>query len=62
MAELATIARPYAEALFQASGPADQATLVAEVQALAEVAGNAELRQFAANPKVTAAQVVDLIA
>jgi F-type H+-transporting ATPase subunit delta len=62
MAELATIARPYAEALFKASGSADQAALVAQVKALADVAGHAQLRQFAGSPKVTSAQVVDVIA
>ena len=57
MAELATIARPYAEALFKAVGGAEQATLVGQVQALAGVAGDAQLRQFADNPKVSAEQV-----
>ena len=61
MAELATIARPYAEALFKADGVGDQAQFAAQVQALADVAGNAQLRQFADNPKVSAAQVFDLI-
>ena len=61
MAELATIARPYAEALFKAAGTGDQAQFAAQVQALADVAGNAQLRQFADNPKVGAAQVFDLI-
>ena len=62
MAELATIARPYAEALFRASGVADKSELVAQVQALAAVAADAQLRQFADNPKVDADQVFDLIA
>jgi F-type H+-transporting ATPase subunit delta len=61
MAELATIARPYAEAMFKASSNADLNALAQQVQALADVAGNAQLRQFAANPKVTAQQVFDLI-
>ena len=61
MAELATIARPYAEALFKADGVGDQAQFAAQVQSLADVAGNAQLRQFADNPKVSAAQVFDLI-
>ncbi|MEY4564179.1 MAG: hypothetical protein RLZZ618_3456 [Pseudomonadota bacterium] len=63
MAELATIARPYAEALFKASSPAGNgAALLKEVQSLADVAGDAQLRQFAGNPKVQSKQVVDLIA
>jgi F-type H+-transporting ATPase subunit delta len=61
MAEIATIARPYAEALFKAAGGhAD--VLSAEVSALAAVAGDEQLRQFADNPKVSAAQVFDVIA
>jgi F-type H+-transporting ATPase subunit delta len=61
MAELATIARPYAEALFKADGVADQGALAAELQALADVAANGQLRQFADNPKVDAGQVFDLL-
>ena len=62
MAELATIARPYAEALFKASSNGSLAGLAAEVQALAAVAGNAQLRQYADSPKVTSDQTFDLIA
>jgi len=51
MAEIATIARPYAEALYKAAG-GNAAALSAEVAALAGVAGNEQLRQFADNPKV----------
>ena len=61
MAELATIARPYAEALFKAAGVGDQAQLAAQVQSLADVASNARLRQFADSPKVSAAQVFDVV-
>ena len=61
MAELATIARPYAEALFKAAGPGGNA-LKAPLAALAEVAANPELRQFADNPKVGANQVFDVVA
>ncbi len=61
MAELATIARPYAEALFKASTAADAQFLVVQVKALAEVAGHTQLRQFASNPKVTATQVLDIV-
>ena len=58
MAELATIARPYAEALFKAGSAAAAAE---QVSALAAVAGDAQLRQYAGNPKVEAAQVFDLM-
>lgn len=61
MAELATIARPYAEALFDAA-PADQAAAWSQqVDALAAVAANSQLRSFADNPRVGAQQVFDLI-
>jgi F-type H+-transporting ATPase subunit delta len=58
MAEIATIARPYADALFKVAGGAD---LAAEVQALGAVAADPLLRQFAANPKVSAAQVFNVV-
>jgi len=59
MAELATIARPYAEALFKAGAGAAE---LPHVNALAAIAADARLRQFADNPKVGAAQVQDVIA
>lgn len=61
MAEIATIARPYAEALFKACGQ-DAAATAAWLDALAAVAADAQLQQFADNPKVAANQVFDLIA
>jgi F-type H+-transporting ATPase subunit delta len=61
MAELATIARPYAEALFKAAGP-DAVNLAPQIAGLSALAANEPLRQFADNPKVGAAQVFDLIA
>jgi F-type H+-transporting ATPase subunit delta len=61
MAELATIARPYAEALFKAAR-ADLNGAAVWVEELAVIGGDAGLQQFAANPKVTADQVFDLIA
>ena len=60
MAELATIARPYAEALFKASG-SDLAATAAWVDSLGTIAEDAQLLQFAANPKATVDQVFDLI-
>jgi F-type H+-transporting ATPase subunit delta len=60
MAEIATIARPYAEALFKATGT-DRMALAGQVQALADVAANARLLQFADDPKVEAAQVIEVI-
>src|SRR5450631_3955749 len=61
MAELATIARPYAEALFKADGVADAGALAAQMQGLADVAGSPQLRQFADNPRVSAEQVFELV-
>lgn len=61
MAELATIARPYAEALFKAVGPNDAVAVSEQVNALAQVAGHEQVRQFADNPKVAATQVYDLV-
>jgi len=61
MAELATIARPYAEALFQ-SAKSDLSGALAWVEELAAIAGDAGLQQFAGNPRVTTNQVFDLIA
>ena len=61
MAELATIARPYAEALLKASKDSDAAALAAEVTALAQVAADPQMRQFADDPKARAAQVVDVL-
>lgn len=61
MAELATIARPYAEALFKAAS-ADLAGTAVWVDELAVIAGNPQLQQFADNPNATAQQVFDVIA
>jgi F-type H+-transporting ATPase subunit delta len=57
MAELATIARPYAEALYQVAVKHDVKAWGAALDALALVAQDADLRQFADNPKVTSEQV-----
>ncbi len=62
MAELATIARPYADAFFKAVGSSDAQALKAQLNALAALAADEGLRQFADNPKVTSQQVFDLIA
>ena len=61
MAEIATIARPYAEALMKASAGGDAAALAAEVTALAQVAADPTMRQFADDPKARSAQVVDVL-
>jgi len=53
MAELATIARPYAEALYQVAKKHDVKAWGQALDALALVAQDADLRSFADNPKVT---------
>ena len=60
MAELATIARPYAEALFKSAG-SDLAGTAQWLDALAVVAGQPQLLQFADNPKVANQQVFDVV-
>ena len=60
MAELATIARPYADALFKASA----ANLLATSQwldELAAMASDAQLLRFASSPKATSVQLRDLL-
>jgi F-type H+-transporting ATPase subunit delta len=64
MAEIATIARPYAEALYKAVKSSTGADLVGAsvwVDELAAIAANPQLQSFADSPKVTSVQVADLI-
>jgi F-type H+-transporting ATPase subunit delta len=60
MAELATIARPYAEALFKAQA-SDLAGTAAWLDELAAIADNAQLQQFIDSPKVSDEQAFELI-
>jgi F-type H+-transporting ATPase subunit delta len=60
MAELATSARPYAEALFKATG-SDLAGTAAWLDELAAIAADVQLQQFADNPGVTPAQTFEVI-
>lgn len=64
MAELATIARPYAEALYKAcTGKAgvDLSSACAWMDELAAIAANPQMRQLLDNPKVTAEQLFGVI-
>jgi F-type H+-transporting ATPase subunit delta len=61
MAELATLARPYAEAAFQVAEKGDLKQASAEIDALASVAANPQLRAFAEAPNSGADQVADVI-
>ena len=60
MAEPATIARPYAQALFRACEP-DLASAEVWLEELSAVAANSELTRFAKHPRVDAAQIVTVI-
>jgi len=62
MAELATIARPYAEALFEVAANGDLALATEQLDAAADVAADARLRQFADDPKAQPEQVYGVIA
>lgn len=57
MAEIATIARPYAEALFRVAQGGNLQTWSDLVSEMAQVAAVPELNALAANPRVTDAQV-----
>ena len=64
MAEIATIARPYAEALYKAvkaSAGADVSGASAWIDELAAIAGNPQLLAFSDSPKATTEQVMGLI-
>lgn len=61
MAELATIARPYAEALFKACA-SDLSSAAVWVDEFGVVASDPQLLQFSENPKVSSEQVFDVIA
>jgi len=63
MAELATIARPYAEALFRACAErkADLGEATVWVDELAAIASNPQLRQVVDSPKVTTDQILNVI-
>jgi F-type H+-transporting ATPase subunit delta len=62
MAELATVARPYAEAVFRVAQNGDMAAWSTLVSELAQVGANPDVQDFARNPNVTEAQVADAFA
>jgi F-type H+-transporting ATPase subunit delta len=61
MAELATVARPYAEALFRVAKQGDLATWSNLVAELTQVGSHPDVQAFAANPKVNAADVLAVL-
>jgi F-type H+-transporting ATPase subunit delta len=63
MAEIATVARPYAEATFGSALGANRLGPVGDALALvAAIAADAQMRSALSNPKVTAAQKKELFA
>jgi F-type H+-transporting ATPase subunit delta len=58
MAELATIARPYAEALFRVAQSGNMAAWSELVSGMSSVAANPDMQELARNPKVSDEQVV----
>jgi F-type H+-transporting ATPase subunit delta len=59
MAELATIARPYAEALFRVAQSGDLAAWSDLVSEMAAVAAFPDVKAFAGNPKLTDQQIIE---
>ena len=59
MAELATIARPYAEALFRVAKSGNLAAWSDLVSEMAQVAALPEVKSFASNPKLSDKQVAE---
>ena len=62
MAELATVARPYAEALFRVAQTGDMNAWSILVSELAQIGANHDVQDFARNPNVSEAQVADAFA
>jgi F-type H+-transporting ATPase subunit delta len=62
MAELATLARPYAEAMFQVAQSGNLAQATSQIDALAKLAADPQLRQFADAPNTRSEQVFDVLA
>jgi F-type H+-transporting ATPase subunit delta len=59
MAELATIARPYAEALFRVAKSGDLSAWSGLVSEMADVAAHPDVQALSRNPKVSDSQIVD---
>jgi F-type H+-transporting ATPase subunit delta len=62
MADLATIARPYAEALFQSAKPAELAACLEQLNELSQLASMPEVAALSNNPKVSADDLTKLLA
>jgi F-type H+-transporting ATPase subunit delta len=62
MAELATVARPYAEALFRVAQAGNLAAWSDLVSEMAQVGANADVLEYARNPKVSDSDIAATIA
>ena len=62
MAEFATVARPYAEALFRVAQSGDLDAWSAIASELGQIGANVDVQAYASNPNVTPAQLADTIA
>lgn len=62
MAELATVARPYAEAVFRVAQTGDMAAWSTLIDELAHIGANADVQGFVRNPNVSEAAVADAFA
>jgi F-type H+-transporting ATPase subunit delta len=60
MAELATLARPYAEALFKSTAAGDAQSAATQLAELAQVAADPQLRSLAEHPRSSVDQVFDV--
>jgi len=60
MAELATVARPYAEALFRVAGTGNLSAWANLVTEMAHVASHPDVKMLADNPKVSDQQMTDV--
>lgn len=61
MAELATIARPYAQALYRVAKSGNVSAWTDLVSEMAQVAAHPELQALAGNPKVSDQQMADVL-
>lgn len=61
MADIATIARPYAEALFRSAKAADLSAWAEQLEELAQVAANADLLAVANSPKLSGADLLQML-
>ena len=62
MAEIATVARPYAEALFRVAQTGSMSSWSAVASELGQIGAHPDVLAFAGSPKVTSSQVAETIA